>query len=103
MQPPYRVFLFPQLGKYFSPVREMNSRGIKKACGQEAIGDNGHPAGLITIFLLALAKIRRIFGTGKYFQEKVVFLVGKYYFCREIYNIIRYGRKLLSEKDLNAH
>lgn len=77
MQPPYRVFLFPQLGKYFSPVREMNSRGIKKACGQEAIGETVALPDRLLSSLLAVAKIRRIFGTGKYFWEKVVFLMGK--------------------------
>jgi len=43
----------------------MITMGIKKACGNEAIGDNVRPDGLITIFLLALAKVRRIFGTAK--------------------------------------
>jgi hypothetical protein len=61
----YRAYLFFQLGKIIFPVRKKDFPRHKKSLRLEAIGDNGHPAGLITIFLLALAKVRRIFGTAK--------------------------------------
>jgi hypothetical protein len=46
-----RAYLFSQLGKIIFPVRKKNFPRHKKSLRQEAIGDNGHPAGLITIFL----------------------------------------------------
>ena len=34
----------------------MITMGIKKACGNEAIGDNVRPDGLITIFFISVGK-----------------------------------------------
>lgn len=53
------------IGTPFCWHQQNDTLGHKKSLRLEAIGDNGHPAGLITIFLLALAKVRRIFGTAK--------------------------------------
>ena len=61
----YWAYLFSQLEKIIFPVGKKDFPRHKKSLRPEAIGDNGHPAGLITIFLLALAKVRRKFGTAK--------------------------------------
>ena len=61
----YWAYLFSLLEKIFFPVRKIDFPRHKKSLRPEAIGDNGHPAGLITIFLLALAKVRRKSETAK--------------------------------------
>lgn len=61
----YWAYLFSQLEKNIFPVRKKDFPRHKKSLRLEAIGDNGHPAGLITIFLLALAKVRRKSETAK--------------------------------------
>ena len=44
----------------------MITMGIKKACGNEAIGDNVRPDGLITIFFISVGK-----GTEKIWNRQI--------------------------------
>jgi hypothetical protein len=52
MQPPCIGHIyFPSWKKLFSQLEKIDFPRHKKSLRLEAIGDNGHPAGLITIFL----------------------------------------------------
>lgn len=97
----YWAYLFSQLGKIIFPVRKKDFPRHKKSLRLEAIGDNGHPAGLITIFLLALAKVRRKSETAKKKSEKFSFLAHFFY----LYTIFLYYFHhffLLDDSDISS-